>query len=160
MDLKSRLQGYFSFKLERLSADLASKHGMARDEAEDLVRDFLKETYGPAERLAWELSQEENPVVLFIGKADCAVCQRSKPALLKFLRTHPELKLISVDYSDLRGLLYHILQDGEKGPLPMISMIYRGSVKTIITGECIHQEIYERCYSSLGPGGSQNIYAI
>jgi hypothetical protein len=109
MDLKSRLQGYFSFKLERLSADLASKHGMARDEAEDLVRDFLRETYGPAERLAWELSQEEEPVVLFIGKADCAVCQRSKPALLKFLRTHPELKLISVDYSDLRGLLYHIL---------------------------------------------------
>jgi hypothetical protein len=99
-------------------------------------------------------------VVLFIGKADCAVCQRSKPALLKFLRTHQELKLISVDYSDLRDLLYHILQDGEKGPLPMISMIYRGSVKAIIIRECIHQEIYERCYSSLGPGGSQNIYAI
>jgi hypothetical protein len=43
MDLKSRLQGYFSSKLERLSADLASKHGMTSDEAEDLVRDFLKE---------------------------------------------------------------------------------------------------------------------
>ncbi len=160
MDLKSHVQDYFSSKLQRLSADLASKHGMTRDEAEDVVRDFLKETYGPAERLVQELSQEENPVVLFIGKADCVVCQRSMPALLKFLRKHTELKLISIDYSDPWGLLYHILYDGEKGPLPMIAMIYKGSVKAVVTGECVHQEIYERCYSSLGPDGSQNIYAI
>ena len=160
MDLKSRVKDYFSSKLQRLSADLVSKHGMTRDEAEGVVRDFLKETYGPAEGLARELSLEENPVVIFIGKVDCAVCRKSKPALLKFLRTHPELKLISIDYSDPRGLLYHILQDGDRGPLPMIAMIYKGSVKAVVTGECIHQETYERCYGSFGPNGSQNIYAI
>ena len=53
-----------------------------------MVDSFLKDTYGPATRLAEAIHDKERAVLLFIGRKDCAICQKSRPILESFLSSH------------------------------------------------------------------------
>ena len=64
-----------------------------------------------------------------------------------------------LDYSQAEGLLYHMLQQQDKGMLPLIAMIVQGDIKMIFTGECISQDAYEKYYHNLHRESSQNLYA-
>lgn len=160
MDLMDRVEGFMASKLKSLRGELAEKYGVPENEVEDIVSGFLKDTYGPALDKALAISRKDRPVLLFIGRKDCAICQRSKPELERFLSAHSDLELVGVDYSDPEGLLYHMIDQKQKGLLPMIAMIFRGSIKMMFTGECIHPEVYERYYKDLRVECSQNIYAL
>jgi hypothetical protein len=160
MDLMSRLQGFMSFKMKRLSEELAEKYGVPEEEVCDVVSEFMNDTYGPAVEIAESISGKIQPIILFIGREDCAICQRSKPLLDKFLKNHSDLEPVLLDYSRPEGLLYHMIQQGETGLLPMIAMIFQGNIRMIFTGECVHPEVYERYYHGLRSEGSQNIYAL
>ncbi|NMB84933.1 MAG: hypothetical protein A4E44_00576 [Methanosaeta sp. PtaB.Bin018] len=158
MDLIARVQGFMATKQEKLSEELARKYGVAEDELSDIVDSFLRDTYGPAIELAKAIESKECPVLLFIGRKDCTICQRSLPALERFLQGHKEFELVKLDYSDAQGLLYHMIQQQDRGMLPMIAMIFRGSIRMIFTGEGIHEEIYEKYSNELRSECSQNIY--
>ncbi len=160
MDLMDRVDGFMAPKLKQLSEELAEKYGVPESEVGDVVSGFLKDTYGPALNLAKDISGKDRPVLLFIMRKDCAICQRSKPELEKFLKAHSELDLTEIDYSDPEGPLYHMIHQEEKGMLPMIAMIFRGDIKMIFTGVCVHPEVYEKYYSDLRAECSQNIYAL
>jgi hypothetical protein len=160
MDLIALMQGFISAKHERLCVELAEKYGVPLDEVAGVVESFLKDTYGPAEKLAEAIQCKEHPVLLFIGRKDCAICQRSKPFLEKFLMDHEDIEGVLLDYSLPEGLLYHMILQKEEGMLPLVVMIFRGSIRMIFVGECIHDAIYEKYYNDLRTEGSQNIYAV
>lgn len=158
MDLIARVQGFMVAKQEKLREELAEKYGVPEDELSDIVDSFLRDTYGPAIELAKAIKSKESPVLLFIGRGDCTICQRSLPSLEGFLRGHKEFELVKLDYSDAQGLLYHMIQQQDRGMLPMIAMIFRGSIRMIFTGESINEEIYEKYFNELRSECSQNIY--
>ena len=160
MDLIHLMQGFMAAKQEQLSEELAEKYGVPVDEVAGVVECFLKDTYGPAKKLAEAIQCKERPVLLFIGKKDCTICQKSQPNLEKFLMDHEDLEGVLLDYSHPEGLLYHIILQQEKGMLPLIAMIFRGSIRMVFAGECIHDAIYEKYYSDLRTECSQNIYAV
>ncbi|HPH47970.1 MAG TPA: hypothetical protein PLK98_00495, partial [Methanothrix sp.] len=66
-------------KEEKLSEELGEKYGVPPEEVADVVLSFLKDSYGPAIELLEELAAKSGPLLLFIGKKDCAVCSRCKP---------------------------------------------------------------------------------
>ncbi|NMC10195.1 MAG: hypothetical protein GYA39_04345 [Methanothrix sp.] len=145
-------------KQEKLREELAEKYGVPEDELSGIVDSFFRDTYGPAIELAEAIKSKERPVLLFIGRKDCNICQRSLPALERFLHNHKELELVKLDYSDAQGLIYHMIQQQDRGMLPMIAMIFRGSICMLFTGEGIHEEIYEKYFNKLRSECSQNIY--
>lgn len=158
MDLIARVQGFMAAKQEKLREELAEKYGVPEDELSDIVDSFLSDTYGSAIELAKAIKSKERPVLLFIGRKDCTICQRSLPVLERFLQDHKELELVKLDYSEAQGLLYHMIQQQDRGMLPMIAMIFRGSIRMLFTGEGIHEEIYEKYFNELRSECSQNIY--
>ncbi len=145
---------------ERLRKELAQKYGVPEDEVTGVVDSFLKDTYGPAQKMAEDISIKANPVLLFIGKKECQICQRSLPDLERFLMAHQDLEPVKLDYSQPEGLLYHIIQQQDKGMLPLIAMIFQGRIRMIFTGECLHATVYEKYYNDLRSESSQNIYAL
>ena len=110
--------------------------------------------------MAEAISRKDKPVLLFIWRKGCAICQKSKPELEKFIQAHSDIDLVTVEYSDPEGLLYHMINQEENGMLPMIAMIFQGNIKMVFTGECIHPEVYEKYYKDLLVECSQNIYAL
>ncbi len=146
MDLMDRVTGFMNSKLKSFSSELAEKYGVPVSEVEDNVSEFLANTYGPALNMAEAISRKDKPVLLFIWRKGCAICQKSKPELEKFIQAHSDLDLITVDYSDPEGMLYHMISQEETGMLPMIAMIFQGHIKMIFTGVCIHPEVYEKYY--------------
>lgn len=151
MDLMSRVQEFMASQLKRLSEELAEKYGVPQEELCDEVTSFLMATYGPAQEAATAICNRERPAILFIGRKDCAICQRCQPELERFLQDHEELDLVKLDYSQPEGLLYHMIQHEENGMLPLIAMIFRGCIGAVFTGECVQPEVYERCYRDLRP---------
>ncbi len=149
MDLMSRVQGFMAFKVKQYSEELAEKYGVPEEEVSDIVSDFLKDSYGPAVEMAESISRRERPVMLFIGREGCAICQRSKPELDLFLQNHNDLEPVLLDYSNPEGLLYHMIQQGETGLLPMIAMIHQGGIRMVFTGECVHPDVYEHYYITM-----------
>ena len=156
MDLMDRAKGFMNSKLESFRSELAEKYGVPASEVEDSVSEFLANTYGPALGKAEAISRKDKPVLLFIWRKGCSICQKSKPELEKFIQAHSDLDLVTVDYSDPEGMLYHMINQEEKGMLPMIAMIFQGNIKVVFTGVCIHPEVYEKYYQEC----SQNIYAL
>lgn len=160
MDLMDHQKGFMNSKLKDFSAELAEKYGVPESEVEDIVSEFLENTYGPALKLAEAISKKDVPVLLFIWRKGCSICQKSKPELDKFIQAHSDIDLITVNYSDPEGLLYHIINQEKNGMLPMIAMVFQGKIKMIFTGVCIHPEVYEKYYRDLRLERSQNIYAL
>jgi hypothetical protein len=158
MDLNIQAQGFMTWKQEQLAQELAEKYGVPLNEVEGVVDSFLKDTYGPALRLAKAIHDKEKAVLLFIGKKDCVICQKSRPILESFLLSHTDLERVLLDYSQSEGLLYHMIHREEKGMLPMIAFIFQGTIRMISCGECISAEVYEKCYNELQAECSQNIY--
>jgi hypothetical protein len=158
MDLNIQAQGFMTWKQEQLAQELAEKYGVPLNEVEGVVDSFLKDTYGPALRLAEAIHDKEKAVLLFIGKKDCAICQRSRPILESFLLSHKDLERVLLDYSQSEGLLYHMIHREDKGMLPMIALIFQGTIRMISCGECICTAVYEKCYNELQAECSQNIY--
>jgi len=159
MDLIARVQGFMAGKRRALCQELSEKYGVPEDEISDVVDSFLKDSYGPAMALAEAIHDKEIPVLLFIGKKDCPICRRCLPDLEKFLLEHKDMERIMLDYSLPQALLYHMIQQQDKGTLPMIAMIFRGCIHMVLTGECVHPEIYEEYYNSMRSGCSQSLYA-
>jgi hypothetical protein len=62
---------------------------------------------------------------------------------------HKDLEFVNLDYSLPEGLLYHMIQQKDNGMLPLIAMIFQGSIKMIFTGECVHAAVYEKFYNHL-----------
>ena len=158
MDLNLQALGFMARKQERLALELAEKYGVPLNEVEGVVDSFLKDTYGPALRLAEAIHDKEEAVLLFIGKKDCAICQKSRPILESFLLSHTDLERVILDYSQSEGLLYHMIHREEKGKLPMIAFIFQGTIRMISCGECISTAVYEKYYNELHAVCSQNIY--
>ena len=159
MDLKAQVQGFMAKKEVELSDELAEKYGVPPEEVAGVVNSFLMDTYGPAIRLAKAIDSKERVVLLFIGRKDCNICRRSEPILESFLSRHKDLELEKLDYSQPSGLLYHMIHGLENGMLPLIAFIFRGAIKMVFTGECLHLEGYEKYYDDVLAECSQNIYA-
>ena len=158
MDLNLKVQGFMARKQERLAQELAEKYGVPLNEVDDVVDSFLKDTYGPALRLAESIHDKEKVILLFIGKKDCAICQKSRPILESFLSNHTDLEGVLLDYSQSEGLLYHMINEEEKGMLPLIAFIFQGTMRMISCGECICTAVYEKYYNELQAECSQNVY--
>jgi hypothetical protein len=158
MDLNLKVQGFMARKQERLTRELAEKYGVPLNEVDGVVDSFLKDTYGPALSLAESIHDKEKAILLFIGKKDCAICQKSKPILEGFLLSHTDLEGVLLDYSQSEGLLYHMIHEEEKGMLPLIAFIFQGTMRMISCGECICTAVYENYYNELQAECSQNIY--
>ena len=159
MDLKAQVQGFMAKKQELLADELAKKYGVPSEEVADVVNSFLEDTYGPALKLAQTINSKERVVLLFIGKKDCSICQRSQPILERFLSQHKELELVKLDYSQPEGLLYHMIYSRENGMLPLIAFIFQDAIRMIFAGECLCATIYEKYYNGILAECSQNIYA-
>ncbi|MHB8119680.1 MAG: thioredoxin domain-containing protein [Methanothrix sp.] len=159
MDLKAQVQGFMAKKQELLSDELSEKYGVPPEEVAGVVESFLADTYGPAISLAQAIADKEGVVLLFIGRKDCNICRRSEPILEDFLSRHKDLGLVKLDYSQPSGLLYHMIHNCEKGMLPLIAFIFRGAIRMIFTGECLHAAVYEKYYNEVQAECSQNIYA-
>lgn len=157
--LLDQLQDFMARKEEQLSEELSEKYGVPLEEVACVVQSFLKDTYGPAIRLAEELAGKNGPMLLFIGKKDCNVCRRCKPILDGFLSRHDELELVSLDYTQPEGLLYHIIVNQGTGMLPLIAFHLQGTIRMTFTGECSPLSVYEKCYGDILSECSQNIYA-
>ena len=153
------MRDFMARKEEKLSEELGEKYGVPPEEVADVVLSFLKDSYGPAIELLEELAAKSGPLLLFIGKMDCAVCSRCKPIIEVFLSGHAELEMVAVDYSQREGLLYHIIVNQESGMLPLIAFILGAQLRLSFTGECSALSDYERCYSAILSECSQNIYA-
>jgi len=159
MDLMARVQEFMTLKKERLGKELAEKYGVSENEVAGPVDSFLKDSYGPALEAARVISSKENPVLLFIGKKECTICREaSRSGALP--GRHRDLELVKLDYSQPGGLLYHLIQQQDKGLLPLIAMIFQGRIRMIFTGECLHATVYEKYYNELRSGRSKNIYAL
>jgi hypothetical protein len=159
MDLKSQVQGFMAKSREKLGDELAEKYGVPLEEVAGVVNSFLEDTYGPAIRQSLAIDSREGVVLLFIGRKDCTICQRSEPILESVLSRHKDLELVKLDYSQPSGLLYHVIHGQENGQLPLIAFIFRGTIRMIFTGECLHASVYEKYYNDLLAECSQNIYA-
>lgn len=146
-------------KLYSHREELAGKYGVPEDELSEVVESFLRDTYGPALKLVETMCSKELPLVLFVGRKGCAICERSQPELERFLKGHEDIELLKLDYSQPEGLLYHMIHQEETGMLPLIAMIFRGCIGMIFTGECVRREDYEMYYEALRSECSQNIYA-
>ncbi len=155
----ARAHGFIAMKQKKLAGELAEKYGVPEDEVSEVVESFLKDTYGPALKLANDICGRERTVLLFISRKDCAICKRCRPDIERFLLDHKELEPVMLDYSQAEGLLYHMIQQQDKGMLPLIAMIVQGDIKMIFTGECIGQDAYEKYYHDLHKECSQNLYA-
>ena len=105
MNLIVLVQGFKAAKQEQLCEDQAEKHGVPVDEVAEVVESFLKDTYRQAENLAEVIQSKERPVLLFIGRTDCIICQRSPPYLEKFLLDHKDFEGVLLDYSLPEGLI-------------------------------------------------------
>ena len=159
MDLKSLVQGFMAKSREKLGEELAEKYGVPPEEVDDVVNSFLEDTYGPAIRMSQAIDSKEGIVLLFIGRKDCTICQRSEPILESFLSHNKDLELVKLDYSQPSGLLYHMIHSQENGRLPLIAFIFRGAIRMIFTGECLQAAVYEKYYNDMLAECSQNIYA-
>ena len=81
MDLNLKVQGFMARKQERLARELAEKYGVPLNEVDDVVDSFLKDTYGPALRLAESIHDSVDypdfghPVATDVesGKADLGI---------------------------------------------------------------------------------------
>ena len=92
-----------------------------------MVNSFLKDTYGPAIRLAQAIDRMgENGAALYRQKR-LQHLQRSEPILESFLSRHKDLELVKLDYSQPSGLLYHMIHSQENGMLPLIAFIFQGA---------------------------------
>jgi hypothetical protein len=158
MDLIALAQGFMTAKQEELALELAEKYGVPLNEVTGVVDSFLRDTYGPALNLAKAIHRKESPALLFIGRKDCTICQRSRPVLESFLLGHEELQPVVLDYSQPEGLIYHIIHRGDTGMLPLIALIFRGAIKVISSGECVGAQVYEKYYNDIQAECSQNIY--
>lgn len=160
MNLMICVQGFITSELKRLSEELSEKYGVPEVELSDVVDSFLKDAYGPALDKARVICSNENPVALFIGRKDCAICRISQPQLELFLADHEDVELVKLDYSQPEGLLYHMINPQREGMLPLIALIDKGCIKIVFTGECIYPEVFEKYYESLRSECSQNLYAL
>lgn len=153
------MQDFMAIKEEELSQELGEKYSVPPEEVADVVRSFLKDSYGSAMRMVDALAAKSGPLLLFIGKKDCAVCCRCEPIIEAFLSRHKEMEMVAVDYSQPEGLLYHIMVSQQAGMLPLIAFIIEGQLRLSFTGECSALSVYERCYGDIFSECSQNIYA-
>ncbi len=158
MDLVALAQDFMAMKQEQLALELAEKYGVPLNEVTGVVDSFLRDTYGPALRLAGVLHRKESAVLLFIGRKDCTICQKSRPVLESFLLGHKELEPVILDYSQSEGLLYHMIHRVDTGMLPLIALIFQGKICVISCGECVGSSVYEKYYSDIKAECSQNIY--
>ena len=159
INLLDLMQDFMAKKEEQLSEELGGKYGVPPEEVAEVVRSFLKDSYEPAIGMMEQLAAKSGSMLLFVGKKDCAVCCRCKPIIEDFLSRHEELEMVALDYSQPEGLLYHILVRQSTGMLPLIAFIVDGQLRLSFTGECSALSVYERCYSDILSGCSQNIYA-
>lgn len=159
MDLQSLVQGFIARSQEKLGEELAERHGVPLEEAAGVVNSFLEDAYGPAIGISQAIEGKDGPMLLFIGRKDCTICKRSEPILESFLSSHTELNVVKLDYSQPSGLLYHMIHDQDNGRLPLIAFIFRGAIRMIFTGECLHAAVYEKYYNDMLAECSQNIYA-
>lgn len=157
-DLVSLAEDFIAIKQESLSRELAEKYLVTKDEVSDVVDSFLRDTYGPALNLAESIQRKKQAVLLFIGKKDCAICQRCRPVLEEFIGEHKDLDPVILDYSQPEGLLYHLIHREDQGMLPLIAFIFQGKIIMNTCGECAAAEVYEKFFNDIGRGCSQNIY--
>ena len=158
MDLISLAEEFMAIKQEHLSQKLAEKYLISSDEVLDVVSSFLKDSYGPALELAEAIQAKDKPVLLFIGRNDCAICQRCRPVLERFIIEHREIEPVILDYSQPGGLLYHLIHREEKGMLPLIAFVFRGKIMMKTCGECAAEHVYEKCYRDIKEECRQNLY--
>jgi hypothetical protein len=160
MNLIVLVQGFKAAKQEQLCEELAKKYGVPVDEVAEVVGSFLKDTYGPAERLAEVIQSKERPVLLFIGRKDCIICQRSQTYPEKFLLEHKDLEGVLLDYSLPEGLIYphNPAAGGKDAALDCHDL--PGLNRMIFTGKCVRDAICEKNYNDLRTECSQNIYAV
>jgi hypothetical protein len=165
MNLMGCARGFMISEIKRLNEELSEKYSVPESELSDVVDRFLKDTYVQALDEAKSICGKENPVVLFIGRKDCAICQKSLPQLELFLADHKDLELVKLDYSQPEGLLYHMIYRQKEGKLPLIAFINKCHIDMIFTGECIYPEVLEQYYSICNCNSqkfecSQNLYAV
>ena len=65
------------------------------------------------EKLAEVIRAKSVPVLLFIGRKDCAICQRSQPYLESFLHRPQGFRGGDAGLYSPEGLLYHVIQQTE-----------------------------------------------
>jgi hypothetical protein len=157
MDLKVQILGFMAKKEAQLSRELSEKYCVPPEDVTGVVESFLEDAYGPAKRFAESIAENDELILLFIGKKDCGVCRRCEPIFEGFLMRHKELKVVKLDYSQPEGLLYHVIHDQDNGLLPLIAFIFDGQIKVVFTGECLCASVYEKCYSDILAESSQNI---
>ncbi|NYT02940.1 MAG: hypothetical protein GKC10_09335 [Methanosarcinales archaeon] len=164
MQLTGLVQEFLAQNRDRLRSMLAAKYGISSEEMDEVraaVDRFLEKNYGAAVSLAEEISEMQQPVMLFIGREDCAICQESKPAVLRFAGDHREVRLVKLDYSEPAGRMYHILHQEDKGLLPLTALIYRGCVRMLFTGKPVPSETLESYYRALKSGSpDHNVFAL
>lgn len=158
VDLISLAQEFLATRQEEMTRELAAKYLLSEDEASDIVTSFLQDSYGPARVLAEEIAGREGLVLLFIGKKDCAICQRCQPIMNGFIIEHKDIEPVILDYSQPEGLLYHLVHRERRGMLPLIAFIFRGKVMMKTCGECAAEHVYEQCYRDIRDDCRQNLY--
>ena len=158
MDLISLAEDFIATKQEEISLQLAGKYLLSSDEVSEIVSTFLEDSYGPAMALAGEIAGREGLVLLFIGRKDCAICQRCYPVLERFIIEHREIEPVILDYSQTEGLIYHLIHREERGMLPLIAFIFKGKMMMKTCGECAAEHVYEKCYRDIRDDCSQNLY--
>ena len=149
MELMGCVKDYLTKELRRFTEELAEKYGVPAHEIEGDVSEFLEDKYGPAKRLAVMIFRTNQPSILFIGQENCTICRRCRPELETFLMRHKDMQFFKIDYSEPEGLLYHMTQPGDGGLLPMIALIFEGSIRMVYTGECVLPDVYENYYINL-----------
>ncbi len=158
MDLISLAQEFLATRQEEMKRELAAKYLLSEDEASDIVTSFLQDSYGPAFALGEEIAGREGLVLLFIGRKDCAICQRCQPILNEFVTEHKDIEPVILDYSQPEGLLYHLIHREAQGMLPLIAFIFRGKIMMKTCGECAAIQVYEKHYRNMREECRQNIY--
>ena len=141
MDLISLAEDFIAAKQEEISLELSRKYLLSSDEVSEIVSTFLEDSYGPAMALAGEIAGREGLVLLFIGRKDCAICQRCYPVLERFIIEHREIEPVILDYSQ-----------------PLIAFIFKGKMMMKTCGECAAEHVYEKCYRDIRDDCSQNLY--
>ncbi|WP_424444830.1 hypothetical protein [Methanothrix sp.] len=157
-DLISLVQESLASREEAMKRELAAKYLLCEDEASDIVSSFLQRSYGPAFALTEEIARREGTVLLFIGRKDCAICQRCQPILSEFILEHKDIEPVILDYSQPEGLLYHLIHRDEQGMLPLIAFISCGKIMMKSCGECAAIQIYDEHYRNMSEECRQNIY--
>jgi len=157
-DLIPLADGFIAKKRDEMCRELTAKYLLSTDEALEIVSTFLEDSYGPAMALAEEIAKREGPVMLFIGRNDCTICQRCRPVLERFIVEHRELQSVILDYSQPEGLLYHLIHWVDNGMLPLIAFISKGKIMMKTCGECAAEQVYEKCYRDIKDECRQNLY--